>query len=73
MEWAFPKNAAESEKTDAQKEAEKAAFEDSKRRVIYSRIFGNEPVNRSPEFIQEKEPESNPLFRGVGSALRRRQ
>jgi hypothetical protein len=70
MEWAFPRDVEESERTAAQKEAEKAAREDAQRRAIQQMIFGAEVIRRPVEPLQE-EPD-NPLFRGTGAALKRK-
>src|ERR1700722_4128330 len=72
IEWAFPRNDAEVERTEFQKEAEKAAREDAQRRAIQQIIFGSETVRR-PEPIQQEEPDFNPIFRGTGAALKRQR
>jgi hypothetical protein len=70
-EWAMPRDAAESERTEAQKAAELAAAEDAKRTAMYSRIFGSETTYRPPEPEYEEESSSS-LFRGLGQHLRRK-
>jgi hypothetical protein len=58
-------------KSPEQKAAEEAAQDDWKRREIYKRYFGNTPVNLQPEPVQDEPDNSNALFRGLGSHLRR--
>jgi len=61
------------EKSEDQKAAEESAMKEARLRAMYARMFGNnETAARQPE-VQYEEPDStSPLFRGIGSALRRR-
>jgi hypothetical protein len=70
LEWAFPRMAGETDRTEAQREAERAAKEESNLRAMHARIFGSESIIRRPE-PTAPEPETNPLFRGHGLALKR--
>jgi hypothetical protein len=74
FEWAFPRHFAESEQTEEQKQLEQTAQAEARLHRQYAHYFGqgtNAPAaNPSPD--SQEEPDSNPLFRGHGAALRRR-
>jgi hypothetical protein len=76
VEAYYPRQAGDPEKSPHQREVEeaaiKAAREDAQRRAMYSRYFGNETVHRPPDPVFD-EPDRNPLFRGIGAALKRKQ
>jgi hypothetical protein len=60
------------EKSEDQKAAEAAVIADANRRAMYSRYFGTEPIYKPKPQVELEEPDSNPLFRGLGSAIKRR-
>jgi hypothetical protein len=60
------------DKSEEQKKMEAEALADHQRREMYRQYFGTTPV-RQQETTYEPEPETNPLFRGAGIALRRQR
>jgi hypothetical protein len=60
------------EKSEDHKSAEVAAIAEANQREMYKRYFGTTPINLRPEPEPEEE-DRNPLFRGLGSNLKRKQ